>query len=96
MSKGPRFELDHKGTKLSFSATLDRDGRRIDIRLKDGGHQRIRVAKEVRALSGVMPSVEGDVLYCLHTDGSESFRDTMTGEVLSFDQVTERGSTFYS
>jgi len=86
--------VEHSGTKLPFTASLIARGRTISIELSNGNKHKIRVPQGIRALRGFMPSVEGEVLHCLHTDNSESFCDTMTGEWLGPADVALRTQHF--
>ena len=48
-----------------------------------------------RKIDGIMPSIDGEVLFILFSDTSNSFYETRTGKRLSKLQVKNRNAQFY-
>ncbi len=94
MDESSVMRLSHNGSRLSFDAELIAGGRTINIRLSGGSSHAIQVPENMPPLEGVMPSVEGEVLYCLHVGGGESFCDTMTGQWLRAADLPARDQHF--
>ncbi len=98
---GPgNMAVSHKGTELSCDITATKDGKSLQVTFTGGTEQKSRTI-QIQGGSPVdtfCPSVEGTVILCFLKSGKEQIYDTLSGSLLSKENLSKRGGAihFYS
>lgn len=90
----------HNGSELSCKITTTEDAMSLQVFFTGGTEQESRTIK-IRGDSPVnmfCPSVEGTVIFCCLQSGEEQFYDTLSGGLLSQEDLNKRSGQihFYS
>lgn len=88
----PYLQHSHEG--ISFAVMMGKSKRGFTVEISAPEKKRVEVATK-QPIDGMIPSVDGSVLFVLLSDGSQLFFDTTTGGKLTKNKVADRGAQFY-
>ena len=86
------MQIQHWGTKLSFHASLDENGKEISILLSN----REVIIKTDKVITEFLPSIEGGVICCFFNgEDSPYFYDVSTGREISTEKLVKMEQRFF-
>ena len=90
------MNVSHAGTKVSYDIAVNKESNGLVVVFPDQSKVEINFGKE---LFFVLPSVEGSVLRCFFTGGTERFFCPKTGKELTQEElnhiIQDSGVSFY-
>lgn len=85
----PAVVVVHNGSELSYQVTAAEDAMSLEIIFADGAKKIIKI-EGYSPVSMFCPSIEGTVILCYLESGEEQFYDTLSGSLLSLENMNER------
>jgi hypothetical protein len=89
------IEINHTGTELSLAIGEQPDGLGLTVMINGSSEAKIIKIEGGSKIDLFIPSVQGTIIYCILESGEERFFDSITGSLLSRNEIIARKPTFY-